>query len=240
MKQISNLVFCDDLFERCEVQTRLLPNPYRDLPFLIIKNFFDEAMCRLIAQSVLEDSDGEKAKVKATVVKGVVQPAVEPQIRKTVIHPLGDNYHALYLERFAEIQPRIERFFNVALTTMTDVQVLEYTEGCHYIKHADDSSELVDGHGNTVCFVPVAPARKITTVLFATSWDTDRGRTDRFTGGELCFNYLYDEVGNVTCLYPEAGDMIVFPSNPYFTHEVRPVTGGLRVTLVQWHNAIIY
>lgn len=239
MKQISNLIFCDDLLERCEVQTRLLPNPYRDLPYLVIKHFFDGAECRLIALGVQEDTHGERAKVKSTVVKGILQPAVESAIRKTVIHPLNDFSRALYLQRLSQFQPQIERYFNVALTTMTDVQVLEYTQGCYYVKHADDSSELVDENGQTVCFVPVAPERKITTVLFTTAWDAKKADAFHFTGGELCFSYLYDEKGEAVCLRPEAGDMVVFPSNPYYTHEVRPVTDGTRITLVQWHNAIV-
>lgn len=239
MKQISNLLCCDDLLDRCEVQTRLLPNPYRDLPYLLIKRFFDEVDCGVIARLVRDDLHGERAKVRATDEIGAVQPSLEPQFRKTVVHPLEAAYHTYYLERFAHFQPRIERFFNVALTTMTDVQVLEYTKGCYYVKHADDSSELVDEQGQTVCFVPVAPERKITTVLFATSWDPEIGDDVRFTGGELCFNYLYDASGATACLRAQAGDMIVFPSNPYFSHEVRPVRSGTRITLVQWHNALV-
>jgi SM-20-related protein len=38
-------------------------------------------------------------------------------------------------------------------------------------------------------------------------------------------------------LRPEAGDMVVFFSNPYFSHEVLPVKEGYRLSLVQWHNA---
>ena len=33
--------------------------------------------------------------------------------------------------------------------------------------------------------------------------------------------------------------MIVFLSNPYFTHEVLEDKKGYRVSLVQWHDAII-
>ena len=60
-----------------------------------------------------------------------------------------------------------------------------------------------------------------------------------FSGGELCFNYLFDEKGLPVCIRPEAGDMVVFPSNPIYSHEVHPVTAGYRLTLVQWHNGLI-
>ena len=32
--------------------------------------------------------------------------------------------------------------------------------------------------------------------------------------------------------------MIVFPSNPYFSHEVLTIRSGYRLSLVQWHDTI--
>ncbi|MGC9350564.1 MAG: 2OG-Fe(II) oxygenase [Sulfurovum sp.] len=54
----------------------------------------------------------------------------------------------------------------------------------------------------------------------------------------MLFNYLYDEKGETVKIKAEAGDMVIFPSNPYFSHEVLPVKEGYRLTLVQWHDAI--
>lgn len=62
---------------------------------------------------------------------------------------------------------------------------------------------------------------------------------DEYEGGELVFNYLYDKDGNVVQLKGRSGDMIVFLSNPVYTHEVKEVISGNRFTLVQWHDAII-
>lgn len=90
----------------------------------------------------------------------------------------------------------IEEYFSTALTLSTDIQVLEYTKGCFYIKHSDDSSELL-------------------------------------------FNYLKESEGNTIKLEPKARDMIVFPSNPYFSHEVLKVKEDYRLTLVQWHDGIV-
>jgi SM-20-related protein len=125
------------------------------------------------------------------------------------------------------------------MTLSTDIQVLEYKEGYFYVKHADDSSELIDENGDTVGFKCVAPERKLTTVLFATSHqcNTQEG-SECFSGGELLFNYFFNEKGEPVKIKAEAGDMVVFPSNPYFSHEVLPVQKGYRLTLVQWHDAI--
>ena len=133
----------------------------------------------------------------------------------------------------------IEAYFSVGLTVSTNVQVLEYKTGYFYIKHANDSNEMIDKNKKTIGFKLVAPQRKISTVLFATSHESQTfNKSQNFSGGELLFNYLFDVEGEAVMINPEAGDMSVFPSNPYFSHEVLPVEEGYRLTLVQWHDAI--
>ena len=89
-----------------------------------------------------------------------------------------------------------------------------------------------------VGFTAVTKQRKISTVLFTTTCD-DTTSDNTFEGGELLFNFLYDEEGNGIKIKPKAGTMLVFLSNPFFTHEVLKVNAGRRISLVQWHNAII-
>ncbi len=40
LEQISNYVYCDSLLNSLDIETKLLPNPYYDYPYLIIKEFF--------------------------------------------------------------------------------------------------------------------------------------------------------------------------------------------------------
>jgi SM-20-related protein len=103
--------------------------------------------------------------------------------------------------------------------------------------HSDDSSMMYKNN-ELIGFTPVAKQRKISTVLFTTSWG-EITNENSFNGGELLFNFLYDVNGNEVKIKPKAGDMVVFLSNPYFTHEVLKVIEGRRISLVQWHNAII-
>jgi SM-20-related protein len=239
LQQISGSVFCDDFIAGLKLETRLVPNPYHNFPYLVIENFLPPLACIEIAASVRASSEAETAKVKSALLDSVVVPALKQDIRKTKIYKLPKLYEHIYTQRFLEHQGKIEQYFNLALTTATKVQVLEYTKGSFYIKHADDSNDVVDDKGRTVGFVPVAPQRKLTTVLFVTGYDDTADDMDHFRGGELLFNYLYDESGEQVMLRPKAGDMVVFPSNPLFSHEVLPVIAGYRLTLVQWHNAII-
>lgn len=238
MRQISNFIYCDDFIADLRLDTRLAANPYYDYPYLLIEGFLSPEACAEIAAYTFEQGESERARVKKNF-RGVVIPEVEEAIRKTAIYklpePLLEGYHL----SFAHHQKRIEDYFSTPLTTATEVQALEYTKGGFYIKHADDSNDLVNDRGETVGFVQVAPERKITTVLFVTSHAARDADGLHFSGGELMFNYLFNADGTPVRLRPKAGDMIVFPSNPLYSHEVLPVEAGYRLTLVQWHDGII-
>jgi len=240
--QISDKVFCDKRLQGWGICNPILPNPYNEYPFLVIKNFFDTSLMHEIAQSIYQDSNVQKAKVKQMILNSIVDSTLNEKIRKTNIYKLDALYTQLYEKNFKFYQSQIERFFNLSLTIATPIQVLEYTQGSFYIKHSDDSNELVDKQSNTIGFACIAPQRKLTTLLFATAHqDQEASQEDAefFSGGELLFNYLFDKEGKNILFKPQAGDMIVFPSNPYFSHEVKVVTSGYRLSLVKWSNAII-
>ena len=240
MIQISTHIYCDSIFETIDIEHKLLPNQYKDFPYLIIKNFFSSASCDRLVQLVHEDVETKRAaEVKTEVIAGIVQSDVVEAYRKTNIYKLDERYARYYDDQFMKYKSTIEEYFSVALTLSTDVQVLEYKEGFFYIKHADDSSEIINQDKETVGFKLVAPQRKLSTVLFATSHvDHVQNGAYSFSGGELMFNYLYNSEGETIKIKPEAGDMLIFPSNPYFSHEVLPVEEGYRLTLVQWHDTI--
>ena len=235
MTQISNYIYCADFLTSFDIETKLLPNPYYDYPFLIIENFLDINECNEINKKVKEDDDFQKAQIKT--LDFVVLSETNEEIRKTNIYSLEEKYLELYTNRFLQYQAQIEDFFKIALTTSTSVQVLEYLKNSFYSMHSDDSSMLYKDD-NLVGFLPVARQRRISSVLFTTSND-ELASENTFIGGELIFNFLYDEKGNEIKIKPKAGSMLVFLSNPYFTHEVLKVIEGRRITLVQWHNAII-
>ena len=235
MTQISNHIYCADFLTTFDIETKLLPNPYYDYPFLIIENFLDINECNEINKKVKEDDDFQKAQIKT--LDSVVLSETNEEIRKTNIYSLDEKYLELYTNKFLQYQAQIEDFFKIALTTSTSVQVLEYLKNSFYSMHSDDSSMLYKDD-NLVGFLPVARQRRISSVLFTTS-NYELVSDNTFIGGELLFNFLYDEKGNEIKIKPKAGSMLVFLSNPYFTHEVLKVIEGRRITLVQWHNAII-
>lgn len=242
MFQISNQVYCDNFLLDIPIENKLLPNCYKEYPFLLIKKFFSKQLTHKIVRTIKDDQNLELAKIKSLNNNGIVKKKLKQNYRKTNIYKLSQEFSSLYETRFNTLQPKIEEYFNVSLTLGTKIQVLEYKKGFFYKKHADDSNEIIDSNGETVGFHNVAPQRKITTVLFGSSNHSLDKEIDpySFHGGELLFNYLYDKEGNNLKIKPQAGDMLVFPSNPYFSHEVAEVIAGYRLTLVQWHDAIIH
>lgn len=230
MHQISNVIYAHDELLKMDIPSKRLPNPYHDFPYMVIEGVLSPLECRAFTNAALSDHESVKAELRGR--------ALDTAIRKTDIHTLSPEHRTLYENRFAAVRSAIEQFFVLSLSGSTDVQVLGYEAGGFYLKHSDDSSELRDADGHTIGFKVVAPERRLTTVLFTTSYTPNPTDTDHFSGGELLFNYLCDQNGNTVTLRPEAGDMVVFLSNPYFSHEVLPVKEGFRLSLVQWHNAL--
>ena len=235
MTQISNKIYCADFLLNFDIETKLLPNPYYDYPFLIIENFLDENECDEINKLIKLDEDCQKAQIKTTLSSN--KSKTNEDIRKTNIYSLNEKYLEIYTKRFLKYQGEIEDYFKLAITNSTKVQVLEYLINSFYTMHSDDSSMLYKNN-ELVGFTAVAKQRKISTVLFTTTCD-DTTSDNTFEGGELLFNFLYDEEGNGIKIKPKAGTMLVFLSNPFFTHEVLKVNAGRRISLVQWHDAII-
>ncbi len=238
MIQISNKIYCDDMFSNITLENKLLPNPYKDYPYLIVEDFLSKSLCKDIVDDIKSNNEYIKAQVKDQILNGIVKSKLNEKYRKTNILKLSDKYESIYKKQFLNLQPKIEEYFHAPITFSSTIQMLEYKRGSFYTKHADDSSEILDKDKNTIGFKNVAPYRKITTVLFCSQFE-DKTDDYSFNGGELVFNYLYDENQNQIKIKPKIGDLIIFPSNPYFSHEVLPVKSGYRLTLVQWHDAIL-
>jgi len=236
--QISNNIYCDSLFENIELENKLLANQYNDYPFMIIKNFLSDEMCKDIINDIKKHNDYVKAQILINDTN-IINSKLNESFRKTNLYELNEDFLTIYKNRFRDFTIDIEKFFNLIITNSTDVQVLEYHKDYYYKKHADDSSELVDKSNNTVDFKCIMPQRKLSSVLFTTNYSNEITDSYSFNGGELLFNYLYDNEKNTYSFRPKMGDLIVFPSNPIFSHEILKVKEGYRLTLVQWHDAII-
>lgn len=103
--------------------------------------------------------------------------------------------------------------------SMTTFEVMAYPPGVGIGMHHDDSA-YVDGK-----LIASDPYRGITAILYL---------NDEFEGGEI---YFRDQ--NVL-IKPSRGKLVIFPSNKFFKHEVKPITSGLRLSYQRlyaiWHG----
>jgi len=227
MRQVSNLLYCSEFLYDIHIVSTLLNKAFSDYPFLVIGDFFSKNECDGVLAHIKNTDECEKARIKSTL-------ALDRSIRRTDIYSPTRRQDECFNAHFDSCRMQIEQFFNVSLLGASDAQVLSYDEDSFYVSHADDSSEIVNECGIVVDYKQVAPHRVITTVLFLNSGGDD------FDGGELVFNHLSDIDGVPFRMKPKQGFMLVFPSNPYFAHEVLKVTNGHRATLVKWHDAIVH
>ena len=226
MTQISNKIFCDEFVASLKYEKLILGSPYADLPYMLVENFLSDEVCDEIDLYVKHSLDTRDAKLISD------QKSSNEKIRKTKIFKLSDDHLNIYNNALSEHKKDIENFFNVAFSKASAPQVLSYTKGFYYKKHSDDSSELIDKNKKTIGFKQVREDRKITTLLFINTYN------DSFSGGELKFNYLKDENSDDVVLKPKKGTLLIFPSNPIFSHEVLEVLSGQRVSIAQWHNIL--
>ena len=233
MHQISDKVFAEDFLFELDIATPLLPSPYEEFPFLVIENFLDEKVCKEIIDSAQADNDATDAGLRSN------NETLDQKIRNTKIHKLSALHQKLYDEALDTLRPQIESFYSLSLTSSTQPQLLEYTAGSFYKAHSDDSSVLVDKEMNIVGFKQVAPQRKVTTLLVVSEYSDKKLSPYQFCGGELTFNYFKDSEGKPLLFTPKMGTIIVFGSNPIYTHEVKVVEDGYRLTVAQWHDAIL-
>lgn len=218
---------------------KIYPNPYYEKPFIYENINYDFSSMR----SFIKNHEDELNKIGIiSTDDGVILPKKNTNIRNTYNIIPNSTFIEDYNRFFEHQKESIEKFFNVSIMQSIEPQILVYKEGCFYKRHSDNCSEIVDFNKSVIEFKPVAPQRVITTVLFlSTMKDKDENLNEfEFTGGELQFDYLYDEKFRKIKVSPKNGDFITFLSNPYFSHSVKKVKKGTRISVVQWHNAIVH
>lgn len=116
----------------------------------------------------------------------------------------------------------VERFQSVRLTEQ--IQFLRYdsSNGGRFRRHWDDA--YYDDQG---VFRFTHPQRKFVAITLL---------NDDYEGGELVLDTVKKKAGGHLVLKPAAGSMIIFPSDQRFPHEVRPVTKGVRRSVVAWFD----
>lgn len=104
------------------------------------------------------------------------------------------------------------------------LQFLKYdaSNAGHFLAHTDNA--YYDGAGK---FQYTAPKRHLTCVAYI---------NDDYEGGDFIMHTVKNDDGSALKLHPAIGELVIFPSDIRFLHEVTNVTKGCRYSIVSWFS----
>jgi len=147
--------------------------------------------------------------------------SVRRRIRRTWEIDLSDALQDRLVEAVEAVRGAFERFFSVRVEPCDAVAALRYPPGAFYRTHRDVSARPTpDG----------LHRREISVVIFVNSGAPAAEAS--FSGGRLRLYDLPGADGEVHDVVPVAGTLVAFESS--VLHEVTPVDGGTRLSLVTW------
>ena len=157
----------------------------------------------------------------ATVLSGDAAGRMDASRKSTRI-TVSPETRALVRERLMERRAEIEAHFGVAVTECEEPQFLRYETGDYFVPHQD---------GNTPMVWDDSRFRRISAVIFL-SRKSDEEALETYGGGELVFHGPYNGPQLRVPAQAEPGTLVTFRAET--THEVTPVTHGVRFTIATW------
>ncbi len=187
------------------------------IDLLAIGDFLDDA-----AREALLDELDRASGDAATVSGGGMGTAVESLVRRTTKVALPPETRAEVKRRLMERKGALEEHFGVALGECEEPQFLRYVEGDFFVAHQDGNTPMI--HDDT-------RHRKISAVAFLSPRSEDPA-PGAYGGGSLVFHGRYPDIDLRVPAPADPGTLVAFRAET--THEVTPVTHGVRYTLVTW------
>jgi len=184
---------------------------------LEIEGFLDAATrAELVAE--LDAAGGSAATVLSNEAGGRVQSAVRKTTRVAVPAETRERVKRHLMERKGEI----EAHFGIVLAECEDPQFLRYEEGDYFVPHQD---------GNTPMVWDDSRFRRVSAVIFL-SEKSDEPAAGTYGGGALVFHGPYTGPELRVPAGARPGSLVAFRAET--THEVTPVTHGVRYTIATW------
>jgi len=172
----------------------------------LLRNFLDPDSCASL-RAELASAPTTKAPVYIEGTEGTVHETIR---KTTSLHPADQTLRRIH-ERLSRQKSALENHFGTSLTDCERPQFLRYEKGDFFVRHQDGNTHQLDFDHLRV--------RRISIVVFL---------NDSFSGGRLNF---YDPTTEFA-LAGETGLLVAFKADTF--HEVLPVTGGERFTIVSW------
>jgi SM-20-related protein len=166
----------------------------------------------------LERAAGAAATVLGAGDGGTVRSAVRRTTKLSVAPELRERVTALLNAR----RPALEQHFGVELSGCEAPQFLRYEEGDFFVPHQD---------GNTPMIMDDSRFRRVSAVIFVNA-RSDAPADGTYGGGELVFHGPYTQPELRATAGAAPGSLVTFRAET--THEVTPVTHGVRYTIATW------
>ena len=147
---------------------------------------------------------------------------MQPAVRKSTRVAVSPETRARVRQWLMARKPEIETHFGVELSECEDPQFLRYETGDYFVPHQD---------GNTPMVWDESRFRRISAVIFL-SQRSDEEAPDTYGGGELVFHGPYSGPRLRVPAQAAPGTLVTFRAET--THEVTPVTHGVRFTIATW------
>jgi SM-20-related protein len=196
---------------------------FQQLGLFILPRFLDADSCAEFCQQMAA-APAEKALVTAS--DG--EERLDLHSRKVDSSILPKEITAPLKQRLLEIQPALEQHFGIRLGGCESPEYLLYHPGDFFKPHRDGGSSEVNEE---------IRRRRVSVVIFLNQ-ESPEPAEGAYGEGQLTFYGLMEGPQWEKCAFPlaaEPGLLIAFPSDKW--HEVKPVSHGLRFTVVTWFRA---
>jgi SM-20-related protein len=187
----------------------------------LLPGFLESTVCAEIRKE-LNESPTTPAPV---YIEGSADLVHENVRRTTSLHPSAETISQIH-KRLLQLKSSLEDHFDMKLVDCEQPQFLRYRKGDFFVRHQDGNTDQLEFDHLRI--------RRISIVVFLNDSSAEP-EAEKFCGGSLNF-YANDDVpaaeSSVFSLQGETGLLVAFAADTI--HEVIPVAGGERFTIISW------
>ena len=187
------------------------------LDLFIERDFLDAETLRVIVAE-LRCASGAAATVYGRSDSG----AVDERTRRTTRLAASARTDELVRRFLNERMSAVEEHFGLSLERLEEPQFLRYEAGDFFVAHQD---------GNTGMLRSERESRRVSAVIFLNQ-QTDSPADGAYCGGALVFHPR--GAREPVRFEGEPGTLVAFRAET--THEVEPVTDGVRLSIASWYR----
>ena len=214
-----------------------------DHPYVYRSNFLSPEEIKLLYEGALEGFPRRNYASVHDYSKGVTAAKVDTNGRYTHFIPCEKKVYDLLEQKLVDgIYSEISHAYDVSGTFKRSEgwQVLGYGVGYFFSNHCDNcvgGSLSPEKRYHEQPWWCNTPNRKFTVIMYLNDQSDDYAPHGTYSGGALSLTRVRRN-GQVVTFRPRAGDLVCFPSNYLFQHEVQPVTRGYRFSCVTWIDVV--